>query len=453
MERNQLTKRSNQELFLELTFKPVNFLYILDILFRIVLAILFFSNIINTWLFIIPFFSITVLQAIIRSNIESKYIKKAKSIIPPDLINDFSGIKINYRGIEKILPIYVFIGIAISFWFFLKIIEPEHWYTYILVFFLGTIGLSSMIIIPTIILFPRSFDPIEFRVMKSVYNNRKNQKISIESPEVSIDVSSQYKKTISQIEKIFNTEISIEEIDLNDSEIARLESNLKNINTKVESYMLESVLLGALTFSGFLAIIVSEKTLYTSPFIRNLWLEIVSLFSSHSIDVFFEKIVAFSVPSNLLFLVMLESLFCSTFFILILGLRMRFSSLSLKLDYLIRIMTIFNAKEEELINIELESNETSEALRKRKEKISYKISEAITDANKLFKDISPIARLMGWYRNIGLVLFFIILITSGFFLSPQVSAAILVIAIFTWLFRVIETNIKVNKINKLIGRH
>lgn len=52
-------------------------------------------------------------------------------------------------------------------------------------------------------------------------------------------------------------------------------------------------------------------------------------------------------------------------------------------------------------------------LNDRSNKIAFIISEAITDANKLLRELRPTIFLMSFYRNVGLVLFFAILVTSG----------------------------------------
>ncbi|WP_027000778.1 hypothetical protein [Eisenibacter elegans] len=49
------------------------------------------------------------------------------------------------------------------------------------------------------------------------------------------------------------------EIDRNDTEIVKLEGSIKNEATRIDAYILESVLFGALAFSAFLTIVSSER--------------------------------------------------------------------------------------------------------------------------------------------------------------------------------------------------
>lgn len=99
---------------------------------------------------------------------------------------------------------------------------------------------------------------------------------------ISLKVPSQYKKKTQSTESgktkvFFNFRSSNEELDLieellpidahdyeidkNDTEIVRLEGHLKNETTRIDAYILESVLFGALAFSAFLTIIASERFL------------------------------------------------------------------------------------------------------------------------------------------------------------------------------------------------
>jgi hypothetical protein len=128
--------------------------------------------------------------------------------------------------------------------------------------------------------------------------------------------------------------------------------------------------------------------------------------------------------------------------------------MSLKMDYLIRIMNIFNAKEEELINIKLENNNISSTIiDNRAKRISKKITATLDDAKKLIKNISPVVALMSLFRNLGIITFYLILVSSGLFFSGALSLFILILAICTFFFRLIEAQAKLDKIRSILKRH
>jgi hypothetical protein len=291
------------------------------------------------------------------------------------------------------------------------------------------------------------YKPISYSV-KKITGSGKTQKI--------VDITRFFPDAIvlpDEIEKA----VEVDAHDVNDTQIAGLESDLKGINSKVDAYMLESVLLGALAFSGFLTIVASS--IITKP--GSHFLDMVQNFvkiakgifeaNSGSISGIFNKITE---GENLFLLIMFESLVCSVFFIMVLTLRLRFSDMSLKMDYLIRIMNIFNAKEEELVHIRLENNASDNVtIDKRAKLIAQKINSGLEDANKLLKEINPTVTLMSWYRNLGIITFYLILVTSGLYFSYALCLFILVIALCTYVFRMAESGLKLDRIKGILKRH
>lgn len=149
---------------------------------------------------------------------------------------------------------------------------------------------------------------------------------------------------------------------------------------------------------------------------------------------------------------MLLCLLSSVFFLLVLTLRHRLNTLSLNMDHLIRILIIFNAKEEELFNLKTEEQSNDFQIQ-RLEKISRKIDVALVDSENLLKELKPIAVIMNSYRNIAVFLFYLVLIISGFYFMPIIAFLILSLAIFTQIFRLFETYSKTELIRNLTNRH
>jgi hypothetical protein len=149
---------------------------------------------------------------------------------------------------------------------------------------------------------------------------------------------------------------------------------------------------------------------------------------------------------------MLLCLLASVFFLLVLTLRLRLNSLSLNMDHLIRILTIFNAKEEELYNAQYEGS-LNDASSNRLKNIGKKIDHTLADANKLLKELKPTVAVMSIYRNVAVFLFFLVLIVSGFYFMPMMATLIFALAVFTQLFRILETYSKIGKIRALLKKH
>jgi hypothetical protein len=149
---------------------------------------------------------------------------------------------------------------------------------------------------------------------------------------------------------------------------------------------------------------------------------------------------------------MLLCLASSVFFLLILTLRIRLNTLSLSLDHIFRIATIFNSKEEELYNTQLNFEQNPYQVQ-RFDKIQRKIDIALEDAEKLLIKIRPVSIMMNFYRTIAIILFYLVLIISGFYFKPIIAVAILGLALFTFLFRKIETYASIEEIKKRVTRH
>jgi hypothetical protein len=446
-------KQITENVHLKVNFKPISLVYVVDIIGRITLCTFYFINRMSVWLFLVVFLVSMIIEGVVYNRIQKMYETRLKEKIGEEKLKNFSKISLGFAFRDTLGAVYSIIGLIASFWFFTKIIVPEHWYTYLLILLLAIMGMVVFVITSEFVLVPKAFDPTKFLAIKTTYAKRNENKEQVIETPVTTDVSHQFTNELLLIEKVFNQNILVDEMDVNDTEIARLESDLKDVQTKVESYMLESVLIGSLTFSGFLTIIASGVMLKPTQLGNTNLTGLTSIFVTTNPAKLLSNLDRWISSEKLFTAIMFESLFCSVFFILVLALRMRFAQLTLKLDYLLRIMTIFNAKEEELINMEVSGIARTKAFDFRRKNLAYKISEAINDANKLVKDIKPLTRLMGVYRNIGLILFFLILTTSGCFFSAKIGFSIFLIAIITWLFRVIETWRTLDKIQRLVQRH
>lgn len=129
-------------------------------------------------------------------------------------------------------------------------------------------------------------------------------------------------------------------------------------------------------------------------------------------------------------------------------------ALALDMDHLIRTMVIFNAKEEELYNSQINSKEHIRISQSsRLSKITKKVNYAISDANKLLKELNPVIRFMSLYRNIAVGVFYLVLIVSGFYFSPTIALIIFLLAVFVYMYGLFDSLIKKGKINTLINRH
>jgi len=251
--------------------------------------------------------------------------------------------------------------------------------------------------------------------------------------------------------------IAIDRLDANDGMIAKLESELKGINSTVDSYMLESVLLGALAFSGFLTIVASNVISGSD----DQFTEIINKFMDSAATVLFsekgintDEFSNLFEGSNLFIIIMFESLICAVFFIMVLTLRLKYSDMSLKMDYLIRVLHIFNAKEEELIVLKMDdNNQDNTRITERTRLLTQKIEAGIADASHLLSQIKPVVAFMSLYRNMGLIFFYLVLVTSGLYFSGWLSLFIMGVALTSKLYRATSIMTRMETMQRIVRRH
>lgn len=382
---------------------------------------------------------------------KTKLIAKYNAFINPDYVNVDKELKIAENIPNKLLVTQLFFGYVFSFWFMYHIFENHSWYMYVVIIFLSFFGVLLFALTLVFSVFYReSKGIIEMNlVLEKVINENGQQKT------VNINANKNYPNIITSGLSLDPDPIEFDTVDLNDTKIAKLESELKTITYRSEAWMLESVFLGGLAFSGFLTVasanILGKESIAFSSFLVHIN-DYVNNCKLSNISIWYSDINNHFHREDLFIVIMLLCLASSVFFLLILTLRIRLNTLSLSLDHIFRIATIFNNKEEDLYNTQLNFEQNPHQVQ-RFEKIQRKIDIALEDAEKLLLKIRPVSIMMNFYRTIAIILFYLVLIISGFYFKPVIAVAILGLALFTFLFRKIETFASIEEIKKRVTRH
>lgn len=450
-------KMSNTNLISEKIQVRISLLYnswffILDQLIRITVLILYIQNYFPTWIFL-------VVQGLLIYALKyryDKYLNKLKIKYNDNINSAYSNfdpeIYIEENIPDGLIAYQFLVGFIFSFWFFYYIQGTLYWYNYILNFIFSIFGCAMF-------LMSLAFS-IKFQESKGILTAKAfNMKVFKENEELKTvlnDVSKEY-PNIFVSDKLLepNYQLELDPVDFNDTRIAKLESELKSIQHRSEAWMLESVFLGGLAFSGFLTV-ASANFLGKEPEVFNSFLTHLQNYficcRNNQMSTWLSDISNNFFRNDLYIVIMLLCLLSSVFFLLVLTLRLRLNTLYLNMDHLIRILVIFNAKEEELFNLKL-VDDSNDFQIQRLEKISKKINIALFDAENLLKELKPTAMMMNVYRNLAVFLFYLVLIVSGFYFMPIIAFLILSLAIFTQLFRLFETYSKIQLINNLLKRH
>jgi hypothetical protein len=215
----------------------------------------------------------------------------------------------------------------------------------------------------------------------------------------------------------------------NDEEIVELEVSLRSANDKMEAYVLEAALFGALAFSGFLQLISSN----------NVSIQTLGLFSENIFKMF-EGLVQFSWDSTfspskfllstegILSLMAFLTLFCSVFFLAVIASRLRFNDLSDTIDKTVQLSKIYNEKEESILS----SNQGNSS--ERSNFFTSLIRKHLIKGNLTLEQTMPIMEFMRFFRTLGIFTFFLIVVSGGLFVSVQLSFVLAFIMFISFLF-------------------
>lgn len=437
-----------EKIKIQLQFKYTGWLFIIDQLIRFFLLIIYIKGYLNfTFFLVVQIFLIFIL--IFFNN---KYLEKLKEKYSPFINKKYEKevIELTFEeNIPELLIAYqLLFGFIFSFWIIYHDYDDVHWYSYLFILFASIFGAS-------LCMFPL-FLSIRYKQSAGIFSAKTLKiKETFSKKNIVENVSKNYPDVFISDSLIGYGSIEFDAVDANDIRIARIESETKNINYKSEAWMLESVFLGGLSFSGFLTVasanFIDRETIEFRKFLEHIY-NYFNICGVDNIMSWFTELENQFFRNDFYILIMLLCLLSSVFFFLVLVLRFRLSSMALNMDHLIRILIIFNSKEEELFNLKLE-NDTELFQIHRLEKIQRKIDTALIDAEKLIKELQPTSIMMSVYRTIAIFLFYLVLIVSGFYFMPVISILIFFLFIFTQLFGFIEKYSKLDRIKHLLGKH
>lgn len=221
------------------------------------------------------------------------------------------------------------------------------------------------------------------------------------------------------------------DFDQNDEEIVEIETKLNSFTSRLDAYVLESALFGALTFSGFLQIMASDLVSFSdlenfSRYIFDTARAALYLDSA----AFYTGLANLSNKVSLLCLVSVESLICSGFFLAVIASRLRFSDVADRVTSSLNVAKTYNSKEEAL----LAEHEVIERRPGRLQDLTRKVAEQITIASEALDKVNPVMMYMRYFRNAGILVFVVILISSTLFITGVLGWAFIAVVAATYAY-------------------
>lgn len=250
-------------------------------------------------------------------------------------------------------------------------------------------------------------------------------------------------------------EIDENPIDTNDTEILEIEGEVRNLMNRVEAYILESVMFGALTFSGFLTIIASDTDRLNYVSMRRFGYNIVEFILDLIVFEFkrLEEYHIFSTdPEHLLVLIMFQTVLCALFFLMVIAARLKFSKTAERIDNTVRLARSYNDKEEEVYILKLQSPQNT-LLDKRLLVLNRKISQLVLQAADLIKEVKPVISYMSFLRNMGVLFFLFIIITSLLFFNTTVAMFFGAMSLTAYVYKQFDTWYRQKRMQRIINQH
>jgi hypothetical protein len=217
--------------------------------------------------------------------------------------------------------------------------------------------------------------------------------------------------------------------DENDEVLVGLETRLNSLTGRLEAYVLESALFGALTFSGFLQIMSSELVTFESldSFAQAIFQTARAFVQLDGAGVG-EGMTLLNTKVNLFCLVSVESLLCSVLFLGVIATRLRFSNIADQVRQSLNLATALNEKEE--AQYDLGSN----AALARQSLLTQKVNDQLHYAEQSMQQLQPVMDYMQYFRNAGILTFLLILLSSTLFITSVLGWTFLILVIATLIY-------------------
>lgn len=262
-------------------------------------------------------------------------------------------------------------------------------------------------------------------------------------------------QNVSLNQQVENESLSDEEdMDKNDINIIEMQAVLLNLKQKIDTYTIESALLGALSLSAYLTIMqtklvtIASMTIIASKINNIIHNALIMDFHGVSIkikDLWNEQ----SIWNFIAFVSVVTSLL---YFLLIVS-RKKIHDRLIETEKHHDIAKSFNDKEEELINM-LYGNENNKDLKTRLEKVSRICNTNIYKSQIKFKDLNLSVKYADYLRKIATFSFVLLIFLSFSLISSQISSIGLLIYILVEFVFFIEgeRKFKFGLLKKIFGK-
>jgi len=234
----------------------------------------------------------------------------------------------------------------------------------------------------------------------------------------------------------FAEESDYDEVDQNDAKIAIIQTKVDDLKHKIDTYTLESALLGALSLTAYLQpftgnVIKPDNFILTFNKIN----DIVHHFLIFEFKLSFIGIHSLFHDTNFLWTsIALFSIFCSILYLFLLVSRKRIYTQISTIVKELELSKNFNSKEEELNNISLETEKKNRVIEERLKDVSKQCKKHLKKCDDIIPRMENSFHLLENLRNLANLFFILLVCIAAFLISYYIGITLLLLTI---LMRVI----------------
>ncbi len=232
------------------------------------------------------------------------------------------------------------------------------------------------------------------------------------------------------------------EVDDNDIALIDMEGKVHNYAMRMQEYALEAVVFCGLCVTGFMIATASGKMDFAllkafGTSINNLAKDILTMSFKG-----FDAYALFNLTAeNILFLLMLLSLYTAMAFVMVLVSRIKFNDLVEDIDNAIRKARNYNDKEEEIFLLQLQheagSLQAEQALliSTRLAELSQKIQVQIAKADTYTHEVESVLNYITLFRKAGVFLFLLMILSGLMLFDPTIAEFFGIMGILVYFYR------------------
>ena len=238
------------------------------------------------------------------------------------------------------------------------------------------------------------------------------------------------------------------EVDRNDIRLINLEVAVNGFSQRIDTYTIESALLGALAFSCFLTILGVDPQLPADA--KLLTFEIQELFTMllkfdiAGIQNLFE-VFKFYTVANILSVLAFEALVCALLYLMVIVKRINFYKHLDNVQENLQIAKTYNQKEEEY-DLLCVQNTGNEDFQNRKIELTKKVKTYSDRSAQNLEELKLVMKYMTFVRETALFIFVLIIATSACIVSFYTG---MVFILLYALFQLINSKIMQNILYRL----